>query len=61
MSEVLIMRHFEQFMTLWCDKMAKGELDMAIVYDRFVKGGLYTPPSPEDLIVLETIRTEVEA
>ena len=42
------MNNFEQFLNDFAQKVLRGQLDLAVVEDKFIKGGLYEP-EPIDL------------
>jgi hypothetical protein len=41
------MKPFEQFLHEFAMKVLRGELDLAVVRDKFIRGGLWSPPPCE--------------
>lgn len=38
------MQQFDQYLREFAMKVLRGELDLAVVRDKFIKGGLWCPP-----------------
>jgi hypothetical protein len=41
------MKPFEQFLHEFAMRVLRGELDLAVVQEKFIKGGLWNPPPCE--------------
>lgn len=41
------MKDFEQYINKFAHEVLRGKLDLAVLYDKFVAGGLYVPKTPE--------------